>query len=146
MTERWEQILEEISSLQNKADQEGGSLWFRGQRRACWTLKSRLHRYVEDCAALVDPDFQGSLREVLREEYKARYRLFKAQAWSMLEAHQRGEWSLVFGMQHHGIATRLLDWTESFACAVYFAQLDRDPAEDAAIFVADLARRARPAP
>jgi len=40
-------------------------------------------------------------------------------------------------MQHYSIPTRLLDSTESFACAVFFAQLDRKPGEAAAIWVLD---------
>lgn len=44
-------------------------------------------------------------------------------------------WDTLFVMRHHGLPTRLLDWTQSFSVAVFFA-LSRSVA-DAAVWVLD---------
>jgi FRG domain len=73
----------------------------------------------------------------LREEYKTLYRRFISDAWPLLKARERSDWGIAFSMQHYGIPTRLLDWTESFACALFFAQYERQPEDEAAIYVLD---------
>ena len=40
------------------------------------------------------------------------------------------DWDVLFHMQHHGVPTRLLDWTSVFGVALYFALLDRPPDSD----------------
>ncbi len=76
-------------------------------------------------------------RDLLRAEYKTAYRRFKADAWPLLDSRERSEWGIVFTMQHYGLPTRLLDWSESVACAVFFAQWRRNPDREAAIWVLD---------
>lgn len=44
-------------------------------------------------------------------------------------------WTVAFTMRHHGLATRLLDWTEAFAVAVFFAL--RNSTGDAAVWMLD---------
>ncbi len=37
------------------------------------------------------------------------------------------DWDFLFFMRHHGVPTRILDWTDSFGSAVYFALEDQAP-------------------
>ncbi|MBL8204650.1 MAG: FRG domain-containing protein [Blastocatellia bacterium] len=138
MNEQWHEILSQVAQLQKESKKKGGLLWYRGQRLAEWTVRSSLHRRIEDDMRFVGQSWdEKSKIEMMRDVSKTLFYKFKSRAWNLLDMQEKSDWGIVFSMQHHGIPTRLLDWTESFACAVYFAQDGRKPDEDAAIFILD---------
>lgn len=136
----WQSVIERVQHLQHKAEYNATPLWYRGHASAEWELKSSLHRHVEELLRQTRSEtfFSEEVKKsILRDDYKTSYRRFKADAWHLLDQRERSDWGIIFSMQHHGIPTRLLDWTESFACALFFAQFGRKPGDDAAIYVLD---------
>jgi hypothetical protein len=131
-------ILTRVKGLDDRFRKAGSTTWYRGHRRSEWSLKSTLHRYVERLTTGTDMASE-ELRQLLRDEGKTRYRQFKQEASPLLGPAERSEWGVVFTMQHYRLPTRLLDWTESFLCALFFAQQHRDPKDAAAVWVLDSA-------
>jgi FRG domain-containing protein len=86
--------------------------WFRGHGNGNWSLKPRLYR--EDHASLL------GFEDDFRSEFEQRaWPYLKDAAWE-----PRTQWEWYFVMQHYGMPTRLLDWTESSLIALYFALQD----------------------
>lgn len=136
MKKEWQDILDRIEHLHREAKNQANTLWFRGQRCAHWPVQSSLHRLVEDQFKVIgDPSNLAGKQEQIREEYKSRFYLFKADALYLLDPKEWNDWGILFAMQHRWVPTRLLDWTESFVCALFFAQFERNEGEDAAVFV-----------
>lgn len=134
----WNDVVAQARVLSQRFRSDGSVAWFRGHRDASWELKSALHRYIERLTnAFSKAVSEEDLVSILRDEYKTLYRRFKADAWPLLHERERSEWGVLFAMQHFGIPTRLMDWTESFACAVFFAQYHRIRGDAAAIWVVD---------
>ncbi|MFJ3450382.1 FRG domain-containing protein [Pseudomonas sichuanensis] len=102
----WENILKEVSDLLATADAYG--CIFRGQRDSNWKLVPGIGRIN------ISNDSEGSM-----------YFDYRTMAGPLLPENL-APWSLAISMQHHGLPTRLLDWTESFAVALFFALREGD--------------------
>ncbi len=79
-------------------------VWFRGQAKAPWGLKPSLARIPGGL----------TVEQVLVKR-------FKQNAFLLLSSRPQTESEWLFVMQHHGVPTRLLDWTESPLVGIYFA-------------------------
>ncbi len=118
-----EEVLKKVQDLNNACRQKGSTAWYRGHRKSEWSLKSTLHRHVERLTVgLKNPGTYQEERDFLRDEEKTLYRRFARKAWPLLSPIERADWGVLLTMQHYSLPTRLLDWTESFACALFFAQ------------------------
>ena len=84
----------------------GQPIWYRGLENKAFALVPSMYRRqtnfrVEDEWLLMN--------------------LFKQNAHQFLDSRPQGEWEWLFLMRHHGLPSRLLDWTESPLVGLYFA-------------------------
>lgn len=109
---------EQISNLIDEWNITGEkSLWFRGQRDFVWGLSPSLYR---------SPKGSHHERELVRD--------FSIQAPRFLDNVPTSQLGWLSVMQHYGMPTRLLDWTESYLVALYFAVEDTISSVDAALW------------
>lgn len=102
---KWKELMDEIVSFKENS----AGLWYRGQSSSLYKLNSGLFR---------NQSKSDNVIEQIREYEKNSYIAFSTYGANLF--NETG-WSQLFLMQHHGMKTRLLDWTESFAVALYFA-------------------------
>lgn len=97
-------------------------VWYRGHPNAKHYLLASLLRYKN-----------GLDKE---KQLFASFRKFSER----ILARRNGEWETLFEMQHYGIPTRLLDWSETFGVALFFAATynqSHHKGQDAAIYLLD---------
>ena len=98
--------------------------WFRGHGHSSWSLEPGWYRP------------SSSVRGIGAEHYSEATLLenFQLRAPTYLERLPATDWEWLFLMQHYGLRTRLLDWTESSLIALYFAIRDNSGDADAAVW------------
>jgi hypothetical protein len=90
----------------------GQPVWYRGLGNSAWDLTCTLARHGKPELTLI--------------------KRFKQNALPFIDKRPQNEWEWLFMMQHYGLPTRLLDWTESPLVALYFAVIDEKTRNDAA--------------
>ena len=94
------------------------SRWYRGIGDVSYELKPTLFRHPD--IAILKP-LELEQRLIVR---------FRQRSIPYLSQRIDDDWELLFLMQHHGVPTRFLDWTENPYIALYFAlsSCKKDPA------------------
>lgn len=106
------------------------SLWFRGQGKATYKLSPSIHRHT----SITNSDKLFTMEKKLLTRYRER-------SVPYLKSQLNDNWELLFLMQHFGMPTRLLDWTENPLIALFFALSSSqkndngDYDEDAAVWI-----------
>lgn len=104
-----------VRHLQGEADYQG-SVWYRGQSDSSWKLLPGFYR-------LDSPPSESTL-----------LKRFKQSAAMLLGRSPDCSFDWLFLMQHYGVPTRLLDWSESPLVGLYFAVEDQDQTVDGSIW------------
>lgn len=121
VADSWNELLLHVKGFRAELGNPS-QLWFRGQGNADFELLPSLLRFAN-----------GLDRE------RALFERFRQLSQRVLPRRTDEDWETLFDMQHYGIPTRLLDWTETLGIAVFFAATYNRfyPGKDAAIFILD---------
>jgi hypothetical protein len=122
---KWLNVLAELESHINEMAAAPDAFVYRGQRDEKWNLLPSLLRQTKE-----------SIRA--RKNESNIFQSFKTRARKFLE-NTKNDWEILTYMQHYGLPTRLLDWTDSFAVALYFALCERkkEDTNDSAVWIMD---------
>jgi len=106
-----------------------GHYVYRGENSASYTLRPKLGRHLATPFQTTDGQTFPA-----RDHEQSMLQDFKRRAAPFLDKQPVDDWDWLAVAQHHGLATRLLDWTTNILVATYFAVCDRSR-DDAVIYV-----------
>lgn len=108
-----------LAALREDTAEYRGALWYRGQGNSGWSLTP------------------GYLRAANPPSEATLLKRFKQSAAMLIEIAPQATFDWLFLMQHYGVPTRLLDWSESPLVALYFAveNFKNDEDSDGALWI-----------
>jgi FRG domain len=118
-SDSWMKFLATIESAKSKIGFEPyEECFYRGHPKSSYTLLPGLYRGIDIHDKRI-PDSLWNIESDLFYEFRSKAKDLHGQSLS--------DWDILFFMQHHGVRTRLLDWTDSLGMAVYFALQNYTP-------------------
>ena len=111
-------VAELINNLKNDISSYRDHIWFRGQAKKDWKLVPTL----------------GRKKKFSPEKENYLIKRFRQNATRLVSYTHRSKWDWLLTMQHHGVPTRLLDWSENALVGLYFAVCEK-PKDDGAFWI-----------
>jgi hypothetical protein len=98
--------VEDLISIANKlpSDDYVGGWFYRGQSDYKWELEPKAHRYPHNVG----------------DRFEFKFKMWLKQAYKYPELEYSNELEAMAIAQHHGFATKLLDWSSNILTAAFF--------------------------
>jgi hypothetical protein len=114
----WLDFLEQHHKAKNELGfRKNEECFYRGHTSKTHKLTPGIFRGLKTQSSKISP-------KLWTAEYNMFFE-FRARA-KEVHGNALSDWDILFFMQHHGCRTRLLDWTENFGTALFFALLNAD--------------------
>lgn len=104
-----------VKFIDNYQANNNSPVWYRGCQKSSYKLIPSLYRHKK----------KKKILELAELEYQLMTR-FRQRSIPYHNRNLKDDWEALFFMQHYGVPTRLLDWTENPFIAFYFAVMSSE--------------------